>query len=71
MTGGHRRDFADGTIVVGRSHRSTSDQAFRWTSDVGLVGLGFLLGGLPQSGATAISAAGRVIVNPWLSSQKR
>jgi hypothetical protein len=48
---------ADGSVVVGASN----DEAFRWTSDGGMVGLGFLSGG-PDSRAMATSADGSVVV---------
>jgi probable HAF family extracellular repeat protein len=49
---------ADGSVVVGRS----SDQAFRWTSNGGMVGLGDLPGGSFDGGAIGVSADGSVVV---------
>ena len=46
---------ADGTAVVGHSNSATGMEAFRWTKELGMVGLGF-----PQ--ANAISADGSVVV---------
>jgi probable HAF family extracellular repeat protein len=54
---------ADGSVVVGWS---TADgygrEAFRWTSDGGIVGLGHLPGGSIRSEAKGVSADGSVIV---------
>ncbi|MGV2388389.1 MAG UNVERIFIED_CONTAM: hypothetical protein LVR29_08855 [Microcystis novacekii LVE1205-3] len=33
---------ADGSVVVGSSSSDTGTQAFRWTQETGMVGLGFL-----------------------------
>jgi len=49
---------ADGSVVVGRS----SFQAFRWTSDGGMVGLGDLPAGSFDSVASTVSADGAVVV---------
>jgi probable HAF family extracellular repeat protein len=51
---------ADGAVVVG----TAGDEAFRWTSAGGLVGLGTLYESLPvsRSNAEAVSANGQVIV---------
>jgi probable HAF family extracellular repeat protein len=51
---------ADGSVVVGGS----LDQAFRWTSTGGMVGLGILPGQLPgnHSVASAVSADGSMVV---------
>jgi probable HAF family extracellular repeat protein len=52
---------ADGSAVVGQS---TSDfqEAFRWTQDDGMIGLGDLLGGFNKSIANGVSAGGDVVV---------
>jgi uncharacterized membrane protein len=47
----------DGSVIVGNA----GNQAFRWTSSGGMVGLGFLPGGT-HSEADAVSANGTVIV---------
>src|SRR5208337_4431920 len=53
---------ADGSVVVGlSSDTSGNSQAFRWTESVGMVGLGFLPGGVTSS-ARAVSADGSVVV---------
>jgi probable HAF family extracellular repeat protein len=51
----------DGRIVVGRSLTGGSNEAFRWTSETGMVGLSHLSGGL-TSEARGISADGLVVV---------
>ena len=48
----------DGLVVVG----STGSEAFRWTQDSGIVGLGDLPGGDFESNAMSVSADGSVIV---------
>jgi probable HAF family extracellular repeat protein len=62
---------ADGSAIVGRSNSVNSDEggtysglseAFRWNSDDGMVGLGFLPGGITSSVARAVSADGSVVV---------
>ncbi|MDJ0843814.1 PEP-CTERM sorting domain-containing protein [Crocosphaera sp.] len=62
---------ADGEVVVGRSDSENSidpvgalsgTEAFRWTADTGMVGLGDLPGGAFFSRAAAVSANGSVIV---------
>ncbi|MDJ0728996.1 MAG: PEP-CTERM sorting domain-containing protein [Crocosphaera sp.] len=62
---------ADGQVVVGRSDSANSTdpvgalagtEAFRWTADTGMVGLGDLPGGAFFSRAAAVSADGSVIV---------
>jgi len=54
---------ADGSTVVGSSSSAFEDgEAFRWTSDGGMVGLGDLPGGGFRSGASAVSPNGSVIV---------
>jgi probable HAF family extracellular repeat protein len=57
---------SDGSVIVGYSGSSASingsHEAFRWTKDTGMVGLGELPGGNYFSTATGISARGDVIV---------
>ncbi|MDZ4781759.1 MAG: hypothetical protein SGJ19_16015 [Planctomycetia bacterium] len=55
---------SNGSVVVGYSEAApTSFQAFRWSADQGIEGLGDLPGGfLRQSRAHAVSANGAVIV---------
>lgn len=49
---------ADGTTIVGNSSSSFSNaEAFRWTAETGMVGLG-----VPSSSALGVSADGEVIV---------
>ncbi len=73
LPGGDFSSFAtslssNGTTVVGRSISSPPDgfsqpfEAFRWTGKEGLVGLGDLDGGIPDSFALAVSGNGAVIV---------
>jgi probable HAF family extracellular repeat protein len=53
----------DGAVVVGNATPSTLDgEAFRWTSDAGMVGLGVLAGGTSFSTANRASADGAVVV---------
>jgi probable HAF family extracellular repeat protein len=52
---------ADGSVVVGGGEGPFADEAFRWTLQAGMEGLGFLPGG-DASKALAVSADGRVIV---------
>lgn len=59
---------ADGSVVVGASTSDTGgppgNEAFRWTENEGMVGLGFILDmtyGAPST-ATAVSADGSVVV---------
>jgi probable HAF family extracellular repeat protein len=52
---------ADGSVIVGGSSSASGQQAFRWTSDGGMVGLGNLSGG-SWSQAHGVSADGSVIV---------
>ena len=68
VRGGARDVSADGTVVVGWSDPGPVDgglvagsEAFRWTRETGLEGLG-LLDGSDRSSARAISADGSVIV---------
>jgi probable HAF family extracellular repeat protein len=60
---------ADGSVVVGSSRSAGGyevigyDEAFRWTQEAGMVGLGSLAGNSDSnSGANAVSANGSVIV---------
>ncbi|MBN1489352.1 MAG: PEP-CTERM sorting domain-containing protein [Phycisphaerae bacterium] len=60
---------ADGSVVVGRGVSEQSDQngylgreAFRWTAEQGMVGLGSLPGGKYDTVAYSVSANGNVIV---------
>jgi probable HAF family extracellular repeat protein len=61
---------ADGSVVVGSSDSDrlgnviylTGNEAFRWTAESGMVGLGDLPGGEKHSGARGISADGSIIV---------
>ena len=53
---------ADGLVVVGRSENASSPrEAFRWTSDDGMVGLGDLDEGAFDSWAHGVSADGSVV----------
>ena len=58
---------ADGSTVVGRSHGASGFEAFRWTSDDGMVGLGDLPGGNFESIALGVSADGSRIVGEGLN----
>jgi probable HAF family extracellular repeat protein len=51
----------DGLVVAGRGSFSTGE-AFRWTANDGMTGLGDLAGGTEQSASNAISGDGNVIV---------
>ncbi|SIN96720.1 autotransporter domain-containing protein [Halodesulfovibrio marinisediminis] len=51
----------DGTIVVGDAYSGSSNEAFRWTATLGMVGLGYLSGGTSSS-AYNISDDGKVVV---------
>jgi probable HAF family extracellular repeat protein len=58
---------ANGTVVIGSSPVRTTSltslaQAFRWTMDGGMVGLGELPGGSQSSRARGVSADGSVVV---------
>lgn len=53
---------ADGTTVVGRSKSDLGQEAFRWTSSTGMVGLGVLPGGEGGSWGLGVSADGSVVV---------
>ncbi len=52
---------ADGAVVVGVSFSSSGYEAFRWTAETGMVGLGFFPGG-NFSWAYAVSHDGSVVV---------
>ena len=54
---------ADGSVIVGRGYSSSGPEAFRWTTDEGMIGLGDLPGGDEfVSRARAVSGDGTVIV---------
>ena len=53
---------ADGSVVVGTSTSSSGSEAFRWTANGGMIGLGDLAGGAFDSHATGVSADGSVVV---------
>jgi probable HAF family extracellular repeat protein len=53
---------SDGSVVVGTSRSDSGQEAFRWTSDGGMVGLGHLPGGRFSSEAYGVSDDGSVIV---------
>jgi probable HAF family extracellular repeat protein len=53
---------ADGSTIVGFSGLGAGQEAFRWTSDGGMVGLGDLSGGIFESSANGVSADGSVVV---------
>ena len=57
---------ADGSVVVGTSGNISNGQAFLWTSEAGMVGLGHLPGGF-SSNANAVSADGNVVVGSAVS----
>jgi probable HAF family extracellular repeat protein len=60
----------DGSVVVGFGVNSAQyTEAYRWTAATGIVGLGYLPGGVPSSMANGISADGTVIVGQSESSQ--
>ena len=52
----------DGTVIVGQSHSGQGSEAFRWTAQHGMVGLGDLSDGEFRSAAFAISDDGGTIV---------
>ncbi|MCP5069648.1 MAG: hypothetical protein GY946_24035 [bacterium] len=52
---------ADGSVVVGGSTSGAGSQAFRWTQDGGMVGLGYIPGG-HASAATGVSTDGSAVV---------
>jgi probable HAF family extracellular repeat protein len=53
---------ADGSVVVGRSSNSNGSEAFRWTQETGMVGLGFLDSNDQYSDAQGVSADGSILV---------
>jgi probable HAF family extracellular repeat protein len=53
---------ADGSVIVGNSHSEVAKQAFRWTQESRMVGLGTLPDGSSNSKASGVSADGSVIV---------
>ena len=53
---------ADGSVVVGQGNSASGYEAFRWTSEGGMVGLGDLPGGTFESSAWGVSADGSVVV---------
>jgi probable HAF family extracellular repeat protein len=53
---------ADGSVIAGVSRSDLGVEAFRWTAETGMVGLGDLAGGEFHSEAKAISSDGQVIV---------
>lgn len=61
---------ADGSTVVGMSRSASGLEAFRWTLDEGMVGLGDLPGGLFRSEALDVSADGTIIVGTARSADR-
>jgi probable HAF family extracellular repeat protein len=59
---------ADGSIVVGFEGREDLNEAFRWTSADGMVGIGDLSGSIIDSIAEGTSADGSVVVGSGDSS---
>jgi probable HAF family extracellular repeat protein len=57
---------ADGSVVVGFSKPDPRYEAFRWTADGGMVGLGYLPGG-DRSMAYSVSADGSIVVGATTS----
>jgi probable HAF family extracellular repeat protein len=53
---------ANGSVVVGDSYLGSNFEAFRWTSDTGMVGLGDFPGGTSDSQAFGVSDDGSVVV---------
>ncbi len=53
---------ADGSVVVGTGASAFGTEAFRWTADDGMVGLGDLPGGGFFSAASGMSADGSTVV---------
>jgi len=58
----------DGSVIVGMGTSSVGEEAFRWTSGGGMVGLGFLPGG-DESRALDVSADGSVVIGSGNSNQ--
>ena len=52
----------DGTTVVGSSRSEFGEEAYVWTMDEGMMGLGDLPGGTFRSVAFAVSGDGKVVV---------
>jgi len=52
----------DGSVIVGFSSSASGYEAYRWTSETGMVGLGSLPGGGFSGSANGVSADGLVIV---------
>lgn len=59
---GARGVSADGSVVVGYSARTSGNEAFRWTAEDGMVGLGDFPGGTFFSEASGVSGDGAVVV---------
>jgi probable HAF family extracellular repeat protein len=57
---------SDGSVVVGAFNLSGNTTAYRWTSNSGVIGLGYLSGDT-NSGATGVSANGAVVVGSSMS----
>ena len=53
---------ADGSVVVGSGTSASGVEAFRWTSEGGMVALGDLPGGSFRSCAMGVSADGSVVI---------
>lgn len=53
---------SDGSVIVGRSGSTSGNQAFRWTSAGGMVGLGEFPGGTIFAEAQDVSSDGSVVV---------
>ena len=53
---------ADGSVIVGRSESASGEEAFRWTQETGMVGLGTPPGCRRKSASWGVSADGSVIV---------
>ncbi len=67
LPGGNFRSIAydvsaDGSVVVGHSLTASGNEAFRWTSGDGMIGLGDLAGGSFSSIARGVSDDGSVVV---------
>ncbi len=66
MPGGRFISYAyavsgDGSVIVGRGETASGDEAFRWTSVSGMVGLGDLPGGIFSGSAKAVSSGGSIV----------